>query len=85
VTAKVKQKAGTTITERARLVLAFAVQHAPKVTDWLELHFALYGIDGKATALFPTEPERAAFMRTAEYKRVLALMNTLPRPRKKQA
>src|SRR5262249_15750371 len=48
-----------------------------------ELHFALFGVNGKASELFPTEAERAAFLRTAEYKQLLALVDRMPRPDKK--
>jgi hypothetical protein len=85
MTAKARQNARVPITVRAQRVLAFAEQHAARVADWLELHFALYGVDGQATKLFPTERERAAFMRTAAYRRILSLMNALPRRRKKRA
>jgi hypothetical protein len=82
--ARTKRKASPSTAAKARQVLAFAEQRATKVADWLELHFALFGVDGKATELFPTEGKRAAFLRTAEYKRILALMDTLPRPPDKE-
>jgi hypothetical protein len=41
-------------------------------------------VDGKATELFPTEAERSAFSPTAGYKRINALMGTLPHPRKNE-
>jgi hypothetical protein len=79
--AKTKTPVSKSIAARARQVLAFAESRSKEVADWLELHFALFGVDGKATELFPTEAERSAFLRTAEYKRLLALMDTLPRPK----
>jgi hypothetical protein len=72
------------ITAKARQVLEFAERRAPEVPDWLELHFALFGTEGKATELFPLESERSAFLRTPEYRRILALMDRLPRPVKKE-
>jgi hypothetical protein len=78
-----RRNVNETITARARRLLAFAERQAAQVADWLELHFALYGVDGKATQAFRTEPERAAFMKTKEYKRILALLNQLPGPRDK--
>jgi hypothetical protein len=81
--AKTKPKVSKKILAKARQVLAFAEQRAPEVADWLALHFALFGVDGKATELFPTEAERKAFLRTAAYKRLLALMDRLPRPENK--
>jgi len=81
MTANIKAKVSKSIIGKARQVLEFAEAKAKEVPDWLELHFALYGVEGKATELFPTEAERSAYMRTAEYKRVLALMDTLPPPK----
>jgi hypothetical protein len=81
---KTKPKVSREIATKARQVLEFAEQQAPNVTDWLELSSRLFGVDGKATELFPTESERAAFLRTAEYKRLLALMDRLPRPSKEE-
>src|SRR5262245_54033083 len=79
--AKTKPKVSRQIVAKARQVLEFAESRAKDVADWLELHSALFDVDGKATELFPTEAERSAFLRTAEYKRLLALMDTLPQPR----
>ena len=82
--AKTKPVGSKQIRAKALQVLAFAEQQVSKVGDWLELHFALFGVEGKANELFPTEAERAAFLRTAEYKQLLALMERLPRPEKKE-
>jgi hypothetical protein len=79
--AKTKPKVNKQIAARARQVLEFAEAKAKEATDWLELHFALFGVNGKATELFPTAANRSAFLRTDEYKRLLALMDTLPRPK----
>ena len=84
MTAKAKAKVSKQIIAKARQVLAFAESKAKEVSDWLELHFALYGVDGKASEPFPTEAERAAYTRTAEYKRINALMDTLPYPKEKE-
>jgi len=79
--AKIKPKVSKSIAAKARQVLEFAQSKAKEVSDWLELHFALFSVDGKATELFPTEAERSAFLRSAEYKSILALMDTLPQPK----
>lgn len=84
MTVKNKPKVSTAILAKARQVLEFAQERAATVTDWLELSNALYAPDGKATELFPTEAERSAFLRTSEYKRILALMDTLPQPKTKE-
>jgi hypothetical protein len=82
MTATAKAKASKGIASKVRQVLEFAESKAKEVSDWLELHFALFGVGGKATELFPSETERSAFLRSAEYKRINALMNTLPHPKK---
>ncbi len=79
-----KPKVSKPIAAKAGQVLEFAESRAKEVADWLDLHFALFGVDGKATQLFPTEAERSAFLRTAQYKRILALMDTLPRPKRNE-
>jgi HicB family len=84
MTAKARPKVGKTITAKSKEVLEFAQGRAKESADWLELHFALFGVGGKADELFPTETERTAFCRTAEYKQILALMDTLPRPANKE-
>jgi hypothetical protein len=81
--AKAKPKTSRKIAAKARQLLEFAEQRAKEVADWLELHFTLFGVDGNASELFPTEAERTAFLGSAEYKRLLALMDRLPRPEKK--
>ena len=63
---------------RARQLLAFAQEQAAHSANWVELHNALFGIGGKAVALFPTEAERTSLSRTPEYKKVLALMDGPP-------
>src|SRR5260370_29697565 len=73
-------KVGAKILARSRQTLAFAEERAKDMADWAELHNALFGLGGKATELFPTEAERTAFCRTEEYKRILALMDSLPHP-----
>jgi hypothetical protein len=78
--AKKKNKVSPRIIAKARQVLKFAQERAAKAADWIELSNALFGLGGKATELFPTESERTAFCRTEEYKRTLALMDTLPQP-----
>ena len=65
---------------RSRKVLEFAQERATKVTDWIALSNDLFSPSGLATKLFPTEPDRRAFLRSKEYKRILAMMNKLPYP-----
>jgi hypothetical protein len=75
-----RPKPNKQILAKARQVEAFAEQHAKQAADWLELHHALFGVRGKASELFATEAERAAFCRTAEYKRIQVLFDRLPSP-----
>jgi hypothetical protein len=77
---KSKPQVSRAVAEKARQVLAFAQQQAEQAEDWIALHNALFGIGGKATELFPTEADRTAFSKTAECKRIFALMDTLPQP-----
>ncbi len=65
---------------RAREVLSFAQERASTATDWLDLHNALFGVDGKATRSFASVAERTAFTRTPEYQKVLKLLDRLPTP-----
>jgi hypothetical protein len=75
-----KPKVSAKVVAKARQVLAYAEERARQAADWVDLHNALFGLGGRATALFPTEAERTAFCRTEEYKRILALMDRLPPP-----
>lgn len=79
---KSSDKPSKAIVTKAKQVLQFAESKAKEVADWLELHSALYDVNGKATQSFPTEAERSAFMQTKEYKRINAMMDALPQPAK---
>lgn len=79
---KTKPKVSKSIVARAKQVLQFAESKAKEMADWLELHSALYDVEGKASQLFPTEAERSAYMRTKEYKCITALIVALPQPDK---
>jgi hypothetical protein len=78
--AKKSLKVSRRIVSRAQQVLAFAEQRAREAANWLELSNALFGPDGEATLAFSTQADRTAFAKTREYKRILALMDTLPPP-----
>lgn len=78
--AKNHAKVDAKIVATARQTLKFAEQRAREVADSVEFHNALFAPRGKATELFRTEAERAAFCRTKEYKQILALIDTLPNP-----
>ncbi len=78
----VKKKADVSkaIIAKARRVLEFAEQRASQAADWMEVSNALFAPDGEATRAFTDEAERTAFSKTAEYKRILALLDRLPAP-----
>jgi hypothetical protein len=78
--AKKPTKSPNNVSARARQLLAFAEEQAVEAADWVVLHNALFGLGGKATALFPTEADRTALSRTPEYKRILALLDGVPSP-----
>jgi hypothetical protein len=82
--AKKKSQPSKKIRAKARQVLGFSEKCARGASDWVELSNALFGLGGKVTAAFPTEAERTAFCKTAEYKRILALMDSLPSPAVKE-
>lgn len=77
-----KKRAGgdATITAKAKTLLEFVEDRAKDKPDWLKLHAELFGARGKATQAFTTEAERAAFCKTKEYRRILALIAQLPSP-----
>jgi hypothetical protein len=79
--AKRRTKPSRAVIAKAREVLAFARETAKQVADWIELDMALFGVHGKASELFATEAERAAFTRTAECKEIYALFDGLPSPK----
>jgi predicted HicB family RNase H-like nuclease len=78
--AKKKATVNNKIVAKARQLLEFAEQRAQEATDWIEMSNGLFGPHGKATEAFPTQAERTAFCKTAEYKQILALMDRLPAP-----
>jgi HicB family len=68
------------IASKAHQLLQFVERRAKATADWVELHNALFGLGGKATELFTTESERTAFSQTAEWRRIFALLDSLPAP-----
>lgn len=45
MTATAKAKASKQVAAKARQVLEFAEAKAKDISDWLELHFALFGVE----------------------------------------
>ena len=50
-----KPKVSGKIAAKARQALVYAEERARQAADWVDLHNALFGLGGKATALFPTD------------------------------
>jgi hypothetical protein len=78
--AKKKTRVSRAVSAKARELLAYAEERAEEVSDWVELHNALFGLGGKATELLTSESERTAFAQTPECKRIFALLDRLPQP-----
>lgn len=72
------------IRAKARALLEYAETLTGEAANWVEFSNALFGLGGKATVAFRTERERTAFCKTEEYKRILALMDSLPAPPEKE-
>jgi hypothetical protein len=77
---KRKLKVSAAIRARAREVLAFAEERVKTAADSAEFSNSLFAPGGRAIISFPTPPERAAFFRTPEYRRILAMQAQLPKP-----
>ena len=75
-----KKKVSAAIRARARELLAFAEERAKTASDSAEFSNSLFAPGGRAIEMFPTQPERAALFRTAEYRRIQALQAKLPKP-----
>jgi hypothetical protein len=70
-------KAGASIAERARQVLALAEKAAAESSRWVDYHNAVFGIGGPYATLFPTHEERMAFAKTPEHARTLEILEEI--------
>jgi hypothetical protein len=77
---KKKPKVSAEIRARASEILKFAEERAKTAKDSAEFSNSLFAPGGRAIELFPTQPDRAAFFRTPEYRRIQALQSKLPSP-----
>ena len=66
------------ILAKARKVLAFAQDLAPRASNRSELFNAVFGPGAKAAEFFSTESDRRAFWKTKERRQIWELINTLP-------
>jgi predicted HicB family RNase H-like nuclease len=57
-----------------RKILAIAKSLAKNTNSWMELHNALFGIDGIITTQFQSEEERSDFCDSPEYREIEVLM-----------
>ena len=63
--------------DKAAQALAFAEGERKRSDSWITFHNALYGIGGKLGELFPTQGERAAFVKTPEHARIAEMLGEL--------
>ena len=63
-----------------RAALRYAQELRDKGATWEQAHNQLFGRGGRITQLFPSEQERAEFLKTPEADQVYAILGELPRP-----
>jgi hypothetical protein len=63
---------------KARHLLKFVQENAPECKGPAELFIVVFGPRGKATRMFATDKDWAAFERTAESKKIRKLLEALP-------
>jgi antitoxin HicB len=69
--------AAKTTAARAREALEFAQRQAAQTKSWVEFHYALFGIGGRLTTMFPTQADRIAFGKTDEHRQIMELLERL--------
>lgn len=80
MTVATKSKVSPKLRAKATQLLAYARVIANRCGDSSEFFNAIYGKAGKANELFPSDSERAAFLRTKECKEIRKLKLSLPDP-----
>lgn len=68
------RKRNTTSTAPVSEALAYARRLREKGLTWIEVSNALFGPGGKLTGLCPTEAERAALAKSAEFREILRVI-----------
>ena len=64
----------------AQQLLAFAESKVGECREWPELHNAVYGVGALFSQLFPTISARTAFAKSAEFRAIAKLIESLPGP-----
>ncbi|HEY2413376.1 MAG TPA: hypothetical protein VGI40_14085 [Pirellulaceae bacterium] len=67
---------------KARRALEFVRRAASRAESGTDLHNAFFGIGGQFGKLFPTRPQREAFVQTPEYQEIVQIQDDFDeRPR----
>jgi hypothetical protein len=75
---RTKSPSAQSMKKKARELLAFVEDHAPKYKDPAELFIVVFGPHGKATMMFPTKNDWAALARTPEIKKIYRILEAVP-------
>ena len=59
--------------KQAQQALSIAKELAKQAQSSIDFHNAFFGIGGKFGELFPTRSERAAFLKTPEYREIFQM------------
>ena len=76
---RAKPKKSSKVSAAAQL-LEFARRKLSECREWPELHNAVYGVGAKFSQLFPGQSDRIAFSKSAEFREIAKLIESLPGP-----
>jgi predicted HicB family RNase H-like nuclease len=62
---------------RANHVLQFALDAGLRTNNWMEIFNAIFSDGGKVDEYFQTEPERIAFTKTPQHKKIFTLLSDI--------
>ncbi|MEO8498380.1 MAG: hypothetical protein ABI614_25235 [Planctomycetota bacterium] len=77
ILAEVKRRQDAEIKTKAKQLLELVKQRVASGASATDVHNACFGIGGRFSELFPTRPERDAFMQTPEYKEIFDIRVSL--------
>lgn len=77
ILAAVKRRQDAEISAKAQQSLEFVKQHVATGASATDVHNAFFGNGGRFGELFPTRPERDAFMQTPEYQEIFDIRVSL--------
>ncbi len=63
--------------KKAHQALLIAREIAKNAKSSVDFHNAFFGIGGKFGEMFPTRPEREAFLKTPEYREIFRMRSAL--------